>query len=464
MAMAENIWQSLLQGIKAEKGTATRAMVLLGGTIADHDSIFSSIKASAPSTGSSSFQTGILGYGYIDFVDDDTGECTVRLEVHSLPEDDLSLESSDKSLQSALSGFLQDREDTTFADDVLFVVLGSWANEPRNWPRDILRSLHFILRIVDPLSEAHRTACISSIRGRVGEGEEEGGLDTPIPASVIFVAMQSNHITALENEKQYSDSIFDFIHQYLRTLLLKFGASFATVASQKASLDALGKLLTLLLHFPLENGKITAEPSNRTSTIIPQGWDSWTKIQVIDDKFDPATVSSFWNDAIYNTDSNLDFTAYTGRFPGGAVSPTIATDESSLQVQPMDYQTVLHESHAILESKKQTVTEPSPSEQPKSDLTDLTGPMDSNLGGIQLQTADTVARKLKQRELVLMQESSTPDRSFDRSLDQSMDKSMDDQPNTQPFNPNEMEVLTNFFHNILDDRKDGGDSGGTGNA
>lgn len=446
--MADNIWQSLLQGIKAERGTTARALVLLGGSSDDHVSIFDSIAVSPSTFSAHSFQTGILGYGYIDFTDDDTGECTVRLEVHSVPENDIAIESTDKTLQSALSGFLQDRGEsleTSFADDVLFVVVGSWSRDPQTWPADILRNLHFIQRVIETLSEPHRQACIASIRARVKD-MEEGILDTPIPASVMFLAMQSNDMTTLENDKQYSDTTFDFIHQYIRTVLLKYGATFATVSQQKPALDALGKIFPLLLNFPLQDGKIEADPSNRTATVIPQGWDSWAKIQVIDDKFEPQTVSKQWSSQSNN--DNVDFSSYTARFPATTSSPQEPEADNDLQVQPLDYQSVLQENYSIMESRKKSVSEALPDDN-QGDLTELTGPLDANIGGIQIQSTEAVARKLKQRELMLKQEeANTADRSFDRSLEQEED------PNTQPFDPNEMEKLTNFFHNILDDNKE----------
>lgn len=446
--MAENIWQSLLQGIKAERGTAARALVLLGGSPDDHVSIFDSIAASPSTSSSQSFQTGILGYGYIDFSDEDTGECTVRLEVHSVPDNDIAIEFADKTLQSALSGFLQDRDEsleTTFADDVLFVVLGSWSRDPQTWPADILRNLHFIQRVADGLSEPHREACISSIRARVKD-MEEGAMDTPIPASLMFLAMQSNDMTTLENEKQYSDTTFDFIHQYIRTVLLKYGATFATVSQQKVALEALGKLFPLLLNFPLQDGKIEADPSNRTATIIPQGWDSWAKIRVIDEKFECHNVSEQWSNQSNN--DTMDFTSYTSRFPVVASSSQEQVIESDLQVQPMDYQSVLQENYSIMESRKKSVSE-APPDETQGDLTELTGPLEANIGGIQIQSTEAVARKLKQRELMLKQEeANTADRSFDRSLEQEED------PNAQPFDPHEMEKLTNFFHNILDDNRE----------
>ncbi|KAG5360411.1 hypothetical protein CJU89_3476 [Yarrowia sp. B02] len=445
--MADNIWQSLLQGIKAERGTAPRALVLLGGSPDDHVSIFDSIAASSSTSSSHSFQSGILGYGYIDFTDDDTGECTVRLEVHSVPENDIAMESTDKTLQSALSAFLQDRDESlgaTFADDVLFVVLGSWSRDPKTWPADILQNLHFIQRVVEGLSDPHRQACISSIRARVKD-MEEGVLDSPIPASLMFLAMHSNDMTLLENEKQYSDTTFDFIHQYIRTVLLKYGATFATVPQQKAALETLGKLFPLLLNFPLQDGKVEADPSNRTATVIPQGWDSWAKIQVIDDKFEPKTVSEQWSSQSNN--DSMDFTSYISRFPVTAASAEEPAAESELQVQPMDYQSVLQENYSIMESRKKSVSEAPPDDN-QGDLTELTGPLDANIGGIQIQSTEAVARKLKQRELMLKQEEANTDRSFDRSMDQEED------PNTQPFDPKEMEKLTNFFHNILDDNKE----------
>ncbi|KAG5368164.1 Cytoplasmic dynein 1 light intermediate chain 1 [Yarrowia sp. C11] len=446
--MADNIWQSLLQGIKAERGTAARALVFLGGSPDDHVSIFESIAASPSTSSSHSFQTGILGYGYIDFTDDDTGECTVRLEVHSVPENDIAIESTDKTLQSALAGFLQDRDEgleSTFADEVLFVIMGSWARDPQTWPADILRNLHFIQRVVGGLSEPHRQACISSIQARVKD-IEEGIMDTPMPASLMFLAMQSNDMTTLENEKQYSDTTFDYIHQYIRTVLLKYGATFATVSQQKSALETLGRLFPLLLNFPLQDGKIEADSSNRTATVIPQGWDSWAKIQVIDDSFEPQTVSEQWSNQSNN--DTMDFSSYIDRFPLTASTANESATENDLQVPPMDYQSVLQEHYSNMESRKKSVSEEMPDDT-QGDLTELTGPLDANIGGIQIQSTETVARKLKQRELMLKQEeANTADRSFDRSLDQEEDH------NTQPFDPNEMEKLTNFFHNILDDNKE----------
>lgn len=115
---------------------------------------------------------------------------------------------------------------------------------------------------------------------------------------------------SLERQYGFKDPQFDFIQQIVRTVLLKHGGSLTyTHLIQK---DTVSRPIRTILkeHLPdvyreFRQG-VADEPEtmSRSQVFIPAGWDSWVKISVLRDGFDPSDIAKRWNIDI--TEAELD--------------------------------------------------------------------------------------------------------------------------------------------------------------
>ena len=116
----------------------------------------------------------------------------------------------------------------------------------------------------------------------------------------------------LEREMGYKEELFDFIQQFLRTILLKRtslpnilildGASLhylspghhqshLSLLSLLSPTSALQPLIPATQHVDLLKPNVV----DRESVFVPSGWDSWGKIRVLRDGFDVEGVCEGWS-------------------------------------------------------------------------------------------------------------------------------------------------------------------------
>lgn len=97
----------------------------------------------------------------------------------------------------------------------------------------------------------------------------------------------------LERERAWKETEFDFVLQFLRTVLLKHGASLIyTIPSVPSPLSP---LLLSLLSIPSPNPQaVKYNVIDRDKIVIPPGWDSWGKIIVLREGFDAEGISMGW--------------------------------------------------------------------------------------------------------------------------------------------------------------------------
>lgn len=122
-----------------------------------------------------------------------------------------------------------------------------------------------------------------------------GEWDEPLGLPLCVVCQNADKIEALEKERGWKDDEFDFILQYMRTILLKHGASLVyTMPSAPGSLQALIHthlgIKSLLKQKQLKHNAI-----DRDRILIPPNWDSWGKIRVMREGFDVEGVSEKWS-------------------------------------------------------------------------------------------------------------------------------------------------------------------------
>ncbi|KAH0544520.1 hypothetical protein GP486_008511, partial [Trichoglossum hirsutum] len=105
----------------------------------------------------------------------------------------------------------------------------------------------------------------------------------------------ADKIETLEKERAWKEEEFDFVLQFLRTVLLKHGASLIyttpSVPSQLQTLvhSSLG-IQSLLKKQPLKHNVI-----DRDKVLVPPNWDSWGKIRVLREGFDVEGVNEGWS-------------------------------------------------------------------------------------------------------------------------------------------------------------------------
>lgn len=192
----------------------------------------------------------------------------------------------------------------------------------------------------------------------LGPGEWEEALGLPLcvvcqnvrfprslaSAKQLLMIYQSDRMELLERERSWKEDEFDYVLQFLRTILLKRkrctvrlrnygkltnvdGASLIytipSVASPLQSLvhSSLG-IHSLLKRQPLKHNVI-----DRDKVVVPPNWDSWGKIRVLREGFDVEAVNKGWSVDIAEIPESTISNGHTEgltpkdtpRVPGGAV-------------------------------------------------------------------------------------------------------------------------------------------------
>jgi dynein light intermediate chain 1 len=182
-----------------------------------------------------------------------------------------------------------------------------WIRQLRDWVR-VLRSL--ILSLDDASkevleeniatlqdkgrsvggSEASGNSALDNVKVPLGPGE----WDEPLGIPLCVVCQNADKIEGLERERGWKEEQFDFILQYLRTILLKHGASLVyTMPSAPGSLQTLIHS-TLGIKSLLKQKQLKHNVTDRDRVLVPPNWDSWAKIRILREGFDVEGVSEKW--------------------------------------------------------------------------------------------------------------------------------------------------------------------------
>lgn len=305
----------------------------------------------------------------------------------------------------------------------------------------------------------------------LGPGEWDEALGIPL----CVVCQYAEKTEILEKELGWKDDEFDIILQYLRTILLKHGASLIyTASSAPGSLQTLIRstldIQSLLQRNPLKHNLV-----DRDKILVPPNWDTWGKIRVLREGFDLEGTSHGWSIDIQDsslavklseesTSSNHSNNATNGNLTNqnsSAISAyesairnpkdhTISDfefdsqDADGIEVECEDLQDFLAKQMQVLaaltaedelekkaeESKKQAAgqTTPKRATQPLADggIDQYIGPVQFNMGGINVD-AESMLKSLKDREA---------------------GRSLDDGSSVPPDENLETEQLTSFFDGL----------------
>lgn len=462
----KNIWDSMLAEAARGKELPEKQLLILGGTPERQREL---LEVLSPDPINSQYQRDrqrrrkvpvsnlyALGYTYHDVLDADQEDILARLSVYMLAEP-----------SPAFSSLLKPLLNTRTIPNTLIVILLNWS-EPQKWPRQIrqwIRLLRSVLITLDEETkiamEEHMTEWKERRRGTepvttsqpnstttvplLGPGEWDEGLGIPL----CVVCQNSEKMDNLEKESNWQEEDFDYVMQTMRTILLKHGSSlvynsaFDSNSTQSLIHSSLG------IHSMLKRETIKANVIDRDKILVPPNWDSWGKIRIHREGFEPEKVADLWSIEIQDSPEDLDTSKINGTKSkiNGESTDHASTEQSALNpsetvvhtyekvlfdpsktplsympsttrptindfVPTVDFQTFLSQQLAALETQKKKDEQnqkeyntKSLGSQDQKALLDETGrkmaesigPVQFNMGGIQVD-ADDMVRRLKERE------------------------------------------------------------------
>ncbi|KAK2055726.1 dynein light intermediate chain [Colletotrichum caudatum] len=464
----KDLWSSMLDNVASGRRLPEKNMIVLGGSPDSQREFVESLshsneKRTLDRHGSKTppiANSFALGYTYYDVLDADQEDVLARISLYMLS---TPAESFPKLIQPLIT--------PESIPNTLMVILLDWST-PHLWMRQ-LREWILFMRIILENSSHECQATMEEVmvswrdRGRgggstnldgtgtaasegdvslpLGPGEWEEGIGLPL----CVVCQNAEKMEAFEKTQGWKEGDFDQVLQYLRTVLLRHGASLTyttpNVPSSIGSLvhSSLG-ITSLLKRQPLKHNVI-----DRDKILVPPNWDSWGKIRVLRDGFDVEATSQGWSHDLQSTFPSPAMTTeglnilakakadgdYNGEVWSSAVAPyedwirdlsnagsaiSFAGrdgDPSQLEMSSTDTQEFLGSSLQILETHRSRNTDDKKSDASKSragqraDESDSSasrqgtdgkisqhiGPVQFNMGGIQVD-ADDMVQRLKDRQ------------------------------------------------------------------
>ncbi|EKG15126.1 Dynein 1 light intermediate chain [Macrophomina phaseolina MS6] len=307
----KNIWSSMLDGVSSGKRLPEKSLLVLGGTPDTQKEFLESLtmddngRRRPPDRGrrppiANQFA---LGYTYQDVLDADQDDILARLSLYLLTD-------PSPSFTPLLKPLLTPRT----LPNMLIVILLDWSQpwlwvrQLREWIR-VLRSL--MVSLDDDCKDVMEENIMSwqergrknNLDGTPGTGADgdvsipigPGEWDEPLGIPLCVVCQNADKIEALERERGWKEEEFDFVLQYMRTILLKHGASLIyTMPAAPGSLQTLVHS-SLGIKSMLQKNQLKHNVIDRDRVLVPPNWDSWGKIRVLRDGFDAEGVSQAWS-------------------------------------------------------------------------------------------------------------------------------------------------------------------------
>ncbi|KAI9780541.1 MAG: hypothetical protein M1839_006659 [Geoglossum umbratile] len=313
-----DMWSSMLGGVASGKRLPEKNVLVLGGTTDSQKEFLESLSGDNPSAKKPLDRHSgkpppianqfALGYTYHDVWDADHEGTHIlaRLSIYLLADPMLSFAPLLRPLLTSQT-----------LSNTLTVILLDWA-QPWSWLRqlrDWVRLLRSLLSSLDDVTKEAIEERRTSLRdnGRVGAFDGGGGSsggntdgDVSIPLGpgewdealgipLCVVCQNADKIETLEKERAWKEEEFDFVLQFLRTVLLKHGASLIyTTPSAPSQLQALIHS-SLGIHSLLKKQPLKHNVIDRDKVLVPSNWDSWGKIRVLREGFDVEGVNKGWS-------------------------------------------------------------------------------------------------------------------------------------------------------------------------
>ncbi|KAJ4160634.1 hypothetical protein NW754_003755 [Fusarium falciforme] len=319
----KDLWTSMLESVASGKRLPEKNLIVLGGTPEYQRDFLESLSSSESRRNFDRQKTPpiannfALGYTYYDVLDADQDDTLARVSLYLLSQPSAEFASLVAPLLTP----------ETIPNTALIILL-DWS-QPHLWLRQIwtwVQVIQEVLKKVDSeqhaLMEDVMTAWKERGRGggatnldgtpsataTSGDGDSSlplgpGEWEEPLGLPLCVVCQNSQKMEFLEKSQGWKEPDFDTVLQYLRTVLLRHGASLIYTSqntpSQLPSLvhSTLG-ITSLLKRHPLKHNVI-----DRDKITVPPNWDSWGKIRVLGGSFDAEQISNSWAEDI---SSSLD--------------------------------------------------------------------------------------------------------------------------------------------------------------
>ncbi|KAI1199159.1 dynein light intermediate chain-domain-containing protein [Nemania serpens] len=491
----KDMWSSMLDSVASGKRLPEKNILVLGGSVESQREFLEALSNSGQRRNTDRQNTlppvansFALGYTYYHVLDADQEDILARVSLHLLS-------SPAPSFASLLKPLLTPQS----IPNTLIVILLDWS-QPWSWMRQLREWLLLLRSVILSLSPECKEAMEEVIsgwreRGRtggsvnldgtgavategdvalpLGPGEWEDALGLPL----CVVCQNSERIDYLEKTQGWKEERFDLVLQYLRTALLRHGASLIyTAPTMMTPLQSLVHA-SLGIHSLLKRAPLKHNVIDRDKIVVPPNWDSWGKIRVLRDGFDVETVSEGWSIDINqptpigkpqaangegsgemfqtNGSSSLPAGSAVVMYEEHVQDTSLDTlqlaqgnkDTNRLEIPSVDTQAFLGNQLGRLEQQRKedekTVKENSFAQVATDDImSDHIGPVQFNMGGIQVD-ADDMVQRLKDRQ----------------AYGQSPEPlALDDDREGQPAPQVDTDTLAKFFGNLMN-RKPA--SGGT---
>ncbi|MCJ1413061.1 hypothetical protein MMC19_007163 [Ptychographa xylographoides] len=445
----ENMWSSLLDNVASGKRLPEKTVIVLGGdaetqreflgTLASDSGKKSHDRHRKPPPIANEFA---LGYTYHDVLDADQEDTLGRLSIYTLSE---PLISYAPLLRPLLS--------THTVPDSLLVILLDWC-EPWNWVRQIRDWIQLLKEVMTSLDDPTKYAMeeimqewqqrkrgIGAYNGGgnstgneanvfipLGPGEWDEALGLPL----CVVCHNSDRMDILESERGWREEEFDYVLQFLRTILLKHGASLIYTSNSVPNflptlINATLEIQSLIKRQPLKHNVI-----ERDKVLIPPNWDSWGKIRVMREGFDVEAVANGWSVDVKLSRDYVEGPVSSTKEPEDQLSAyedvivnpkkssgpeDVRSSKNGLEIETMSMQEFLAGQLEVMENLKaqeergidekddksgSTITygkveDKSGDIEERSRVNEHIGPVQFNMGGIQVDAEDMLKR-LKDRE------------------------------------------------------------------
>lgn len=352
------IWVPMLNSASKGKDLSEKQLIVLGGTPDQQREFLEQLNPPSlrprylnndrrrqPRTAPISNRYA-LGYTYHDVLDADQEDVLARLNVYMLA-----------NPSASFAPLLKPLFTTKTVKDTLITILLDWSN-PFKWARQLRQWIRLLRSVILSLDEQTKIEMEETMTAwkekRVGPdapsaqpggnlnadqklmattvppgpGEWDEGLG--IPLSVVCV--QAEKIEQMERDYGWGEDQFDFLMQWLRCVLLKHGASLVYTATFDPNNVRTLIHSSLSIHSLLKREVAKHNIIDRDKILVPPNWDSWGKIRILKEGFDPEVIGDAWSVEIQDLpEQSLDLSASTTNPPnqnGNAIPET----ESAVQI------------------------------------------------------------------------------------------------------------------------------------
>ncbi|KAH0846472.1 hypothetical protein AYO21_11244 [Fonsecaea monophora] len=250
-----------------------------------------------------------LGYTYHDVLDADQEDVLARMNIYMLANPSANFAPLLKPLFTPKT-----------VKDTLITILLDWS-DPLKWARQLRQWIRLLRSVILTLDEQTKiemeeimtawkekrvgpdapsaqpgsgsSATVAEQRSIVppGPGEWDEGLG--IPLSVVCI--QAEKIQDLERDQGWGEDQFDFLMQWLRCVLLKHGASLVYTATFDPNNVRTLLHSSLSIQSLLKREVAKHNIVDRDKILVPPNWDSWGKIRILKEGFDPEAVADAWS-------------------------------------------------------------------------------------------------------------------------------------------------------------------------